>query len=125
MTDESVRQILEALDKLSVKLGTTGEHLWQVLVKQAPIWAISDIIGCAICLTFIVCILLYCKNGAKEAISNESCEYKHLMCAVISGTCILVGVVFGASFLVHLPLYVAAFNNPEYLAFKEICNFIK
>jgi len=31
------KELVPLLEKLSEKLGTTAEHLWQILIKQAPI----------------------------------------------------------------------------------------
>lgn len=47
-------EIVSALETLAAKLGTTSEYLWNVLLKQASISAITDFIQCT--LVILVCV---------------------------------------------------------------------
>lgn len=40
--NDNTRQLLE---QLAVKLGTTVEHLWGVLIRQAPVSGLISILG--------------------------------------------------------------------------------
>jgi len=45
MDEIAVDRIMESLDALAAKLGTTAEYLWAVLVKQAPVQGGMTLIG--------------------------------------------------------------------------------
>lgn len=41
-------QIVDALRELAAKLGTTSEYLWQVLIRQAPISGVVNLLVCVV-----------------------------------------------------------------------------
>lgn len=49
----------ELLERIATKLGTTAEHLWGVMVKQAPISGITDLISIVV---LIAAAFLWCKT---------------------------------------------------------------
>jgi predicted membrane channel-forming protein YqfA (hemolysin III family) len=110
-------EFLKRLDALAAKLGTTGEHLWGVLLRQARIEAWSDlmlfvfalIVGCLSCFVFL-----------KISERDDSNDFVPL-----AAICILLAI--GAlAFVVELPgAILTEFLNPEYWALKHILAGVK
>ena len=110
-TDELIRE-------LAAKLGTTAEHLWGVLVRQAPVdgamWIASSV--------FIAILWLawwkYCHWVAKQEWGDD---YDR---GILHGSAIgLPGVVLLVATIVHLSganMAAAAFINPEYWALMQV-----
>ena len=102
----------QLVEKLATQLGTTAEHLWKVLVAQAPItasaytatWIIMFAIG------VLTLYLLY---------KNRQHKYGNwfVIFAVIPIMILVFCVIF---FAVSVPLILAGFFNPEYWALKQI-----
>ncbi len=120
-------QTTKLIQELADKLGTTAEHLWGVLVRQAPIaatWGIIELfidVFIAISL-WKICHLLTCKavklDG--ECYDNEVALFGIYAAASIFG---LIALLFSIGFVVDLagvPTLLSGFLNPEYWAFKQI-----
>lgn len=112
----------ETTDKLirdlAAKLGTTAEHLWGVLIRQAPITAITDLLE-------VLILAAVCVYGGRRLMRwhkklQESGDADHpgfvllyvgfvvLLCiTIICALCSVSGIV-------------TAFTNPEYWALKQI-----
>ena len=104
-TEQLVRELAE-------KLGTTVEHLWGVLVQQAPIAAATNtlLLGIAGILTALVvrtAVRLW-KDGEEEAAITAT---------FVSGLMALASFVALCCFA---PAIAAGFFNPEYWALKQI-----
>lgn len=104
------KETLALIEKLSEKLGTTSEHLWGVLMKQAPIDAAFSFI-------FMVALLVglwFLWKLAKKA--SDGMVY---MAFVL--VCVIVAIaVFSLSYNTLI-----GFFNPEYWALKEIMSSLK
>lgn len=61
-------KVLEALQALAIKLGTTADHLWGVLIKQAPIDGTIDLIACIALVLFNVASL---RLVVRKALSDD------------------------------------------------------
>jgi len=120
--DENMIQII---DKLATKLGTTAEYLWSVLVKQAPL---TGIIHLLFMLGMVVAVVWWfgfvkkrttCPPKTHENQYPQAVWEKEMALpawfSVFSIT-LIVMVIIGE----NLPLIVAAFFNPEYWALKQI-----
>lgn len=104
------------LEKLAEKLGTTAEHLWGVLVYQAPISATADIFILIILWLFAVVWLRTVREKTKKG--GNGWDYEPAGLAWI-----VVIVSFVVSFIItanSLPFIIAGFTNPEYWALKQI-----
>lgn len=111
----------ELIEKLAAKLGTTAEHLWEVLVNQAPIYAASK--GTMVVLMAVVCAVLAvkCVRHIKRAFSAEGEDEtnRNALSAMICG--LSLAVLATISFTnVDLSLIMAGFFNPEYWALNEV-----
>ena len=112
--NEQTQQLIE---KLAEKLGTTAEHLWAVLVRQAPITSTTEAI--ALCIYAAVMVLGYRLVREKtkdDGDWNDNCGSIALPWVIWCGATIALLIVLCCS----LSNIVAGFANPEYWALKEI-----
>lgn len=116
---------LEALAVLAAKLGTTAEYLWGVLLKQAPIQAVSDIV---VCVAWIVGAALTWGFVKRKTTLPVDTDYQpprpewQSDAAVGCGWGLAIGVALVAALVVgvNLPGIVTALLNPEYWALRQI-----
>ena len=112
--DELQKQILNRIDTLAAKLGTTADHLWTILVRQAKVEAITDIVW--ILLVTAATVLLY--MGYRKVLERDSYDDDHWWLGLIflsfaDG----VGIVFAIFALLQLPTVLF---NPQYWALTQI-----
>lgn len=107
--DEKTAQLIE---RLAAKLGTTAEHLWGVLVRQAPISGATDL-GVLIASFAIAALLGVIALRTKDE-DEGGMSFAVGMAALIAGASALAMFMSGASII------AAAFFNPEYWALKQI-----
>lgn len=97
-------------DELLARLGTTVEHLWGVLLRQAPIHGafsiVFDVVACVA--LYYAWRTLYKWDGYVE---DKDILYALLGC-VTAFVCVYV--------FYNLPMIAAAFFNPEYWALKQV-----
>ena len=110
-TEKLIRDIAE-------KLGTTTDHLWGVLCRQAPITAITDMIELLVLALLCVYVGRRLKRWHKSL--EEAYEEDHpglIMLYVVFVTllCITIGCA-----LCCVSGIVTAFTNPEYWALRQI-----
>ena len=120
--DEKTAALIE---KLAEKFGTTAEHLWGVLVTQAPISGFVDLVICAALVFAAAGVVQFVKRkttAPKETEENRytraewDAEGGELAWAGAAALCLIVGVVVIGS----AQDIVAAFFNPEYWALKHV-----
>jgi hypothetical protein len=104
-------QMMKMLEVLANKLGTTAEHLWAILIKQAYITAWTDII---LLIAFIVLLFILGKISFKFLVNFDRILVSIIIVTVL---CMLMGN--------FIPEIVNGFFNPEYWAFKNILSCIK
>ena len=104
--DEKYAQLLETI---ATKLGTTAEHLWGVLVRQAPIDAMANIAILAVALAAVA-------YGWSRAVKIEDRDFKEVATLVLIGASGLMAFFSLAS----INGIVSAFANPEYWALKQL-----
>lgn len=114
MNDNTEKLIRE----LSDKLGTTADHLWHVLVKQAPITVWLDISQCAL----LILLMFLAVKGMKilHKKYDETNDLDHPVyvagwfATVILASFTLFAIVSSVN---EIP---TAIFNPEYWALKQI-----
>lgn len=120
--DEKFQQLIEVL---AAKLGTTAEHLWGVLVRQAPISGAVDLVLCIVIAVVTAWWVALVKRKTTCPPETESCRYPTAewreegaflawLTAVIAGVLAMVFIIGSAQGI------VAAFANPEYWALKQL-----
>lgn len=115
-------QTILFLKELSNKLGTTSEHLFSVLVKQAPI---TGSINLLLLIFFATCTFLCGRFVFKKTcIAEKDRMYPEWIdgaaFAAWFGFAILVFI--DMCFLSEMSTIIASFINPEYWALKQILN---
>lgn len=117
------------IEQLAVKLGTTAEYLWTILLKQAKISAINDIIFLSVSLLFgfiLFRIHRYLLKERKVGGYEESYYHKYEEAAILP--MVIFTVAFTITFIISLSSISNIINgllNPEYWALKEILDTIK
>ena len=115
---------VKLIEELAAKLGTTAEHLWGVLIKQAPISSICDILALFI---FGMGLFLAGKFINKKTSPDENGDRDW------DGDGIGVAwLIFSIVTLVYISIallgfgdIMAGFINPEYWALQKILYSIK
>ena len=117
---------LQALTALAAKLGTTAEYLWGVLLKQAPITGVVDLLVCAAWIAGVVAWAKFVKRKTTKPARTGDDQYPSaewsdeagvaLAWASVVVAAIITALVVGS----ELSTIVAALANPEYWALKQI-----
>jgi hypothetical protein len=109
-----MKELIPVLEKLAGKLGVTTDYLWGVMIKQASITAVTDIIQYIV--ITIVSYLVF-----KKAIKYNWNSDKFPFIPIAAGFMgIMVIMVFFA-----FPNTLTALINPEYWALDKILSAIK
>lgn len=114
--DEKYAQLIETI---ATKLGTTAEHLWGVLVRQAPISGVTNLVLCII----VVVILWKLITFVNHKTINKNADWYYDALPVWFGVGV-VTVVVSIGILVNIPKIIYALANPEYWALKEILSMV-
>lgn len=109
-------KIAELLEKLAVKLGTTAEHLWGVLVKQAHIEGMTSVIIWSIWGIIVVFLAMFF-----SLVRTDTYEEKNTMWGIWIAIFIVTFVIFASC----ISTIIGQFNNPEYWALTEVIRNIK
>ena len=114
----------ELITRLAEKLGTTAEHLWGVLLHQAPISGTINLVISIFMVLSTVCLVRFVKGKTTKA----KTEVKVYPCAEWEDegaalawflTAVYLLITFGTVTL-SITGIVSAFFNPEYWALSHI-----
>jgi hypothetical protein len=121
MNDKTIALI----EKLAEKLGTTSEHLWGVLLHQAPISGAVDLFTVIVMIFVAVGLVRFVKGKTTKPARTEYDPYPHaewrdeaaflVWLATAAYLVITSTVMIGSAQRI-----VAAFFNPEYWALSYI-----
>jgi len=109
-------QTTKLIEELAAKLGTTAEHLWGVLVRQAPITATIDLVQLVGMWVLVFLLAKYAVKKWQDA-DTEDCEGRAMFATIATGICTLVAII---AFFTAPESIVAGFFNPEYWALRQI-----
>ena len=107
------------IEQLATKLGTTSEYLWSVLLKQAWISSITDLVLYFIFICFFVFSYKYTKHTFND---NNKREDYQVAVTVISW---VVSVILVVIMLSCIENTVSALFNPEYWALNKVLSSLK
>lgn len=111
-------QTAKLIADLATKLGTTADHLWSVLVKQAPIDAASD---CVVIVASAIGIVIVAKGGEKLAKHSDNLPEAAAVFSFLLLFCFgVVAIIALIAGLCSCGDIMAGFFNPEYWAFRHI-----
>jgi len=113
------------IEKLAEKLGTTAEHLWGVLLHQAPISGAVDLATVVVMVLAAVGLVRFVKGKTTTPAETEDDRYPHAEWEdEFAGFAWLVTAIYliitGLVVIVSPQGIVAAFFNPEYWALSHI-----
>ncbi len=113
MNEEVQKKAMEMLEELAAKLGTTGDHLWEILVAQGRIEAVNTLVVLvlAIGLTFVTHRYVWAWMWRKPE-SEGRCWVTGLLSVV--STLFTLKAAFGIGSL------ATKLFNPEYWALQRI-----
>ena len=114
-------QTTKLIEELAQKLGTTAEYLWAVLIKQAPISAMTDLLF-FILASFSGILLYKLHKWMSEKDIYE--DYEDIAIAPMIVLTILWGIIW-IVFFFSLGNVITGFLNPEYWALKEVLDVAK
>ena len=111
------------IEKLAAKLGTTAEHLYGVLLHQAPISGTVDLFIAVVMIVVGVIAVRF----AKDKTTDKIVEGRHIYAkwsvdgAGLAWTAITFYLIVSTFFVIgSVQGIVAAFLNPEYWALSHI-----
>jgi len=117
---------LQALTALAEKLGTTAEYLWGVLLKQAPIAGVTNLLEMAAWIAAVVMWFRFVQTKTTRQPATDSDRYPKaawndelgvgMAWASVLVIAVIVAVIIGSG----LSTTVAALFNPEYWALKQV-----
>ncbi len=118
MMQEIPQQVSEVLDVLADRFGTTAAHLWEVLVRQAYVEAVTMllIIG-ALWFASVVSIFVASRLTKSPTWIDEDLAVPGAIAFSVSAAFLVAGA---AIFLAEISSIVTGFVNPEYFALQEI-----
>ena len=117
---------LQALTALAEKLGTTAEYLWGVLLKQAPITGVVDLLVCAGSVAGVVVWAKFVARKTTKPARTDDDPYPTAEWSDEAGVGLAwISVVIAVFSVVgmlgsEMSTIVAAFANPEYWALRQI-----
>lgn len=113
MNDETIKM----LEALAVKMGTTAEYLWEVLVTQAVIGGWINI-ACCLAVLAIVCVLDIIVLKKRDDLLYDD----KIMVTTFAWALTAVALAFC---LVKISFAVNAIANPEYWALKQVMEMVR
>lgn len=122
VAQQAVSGILQRLDALAAKIGTTAAQLWQVYLAQSKVEAIRDCTSglLMILIGVVVCFKLIPFFWSKQSAARKKCEYDGdgwAAAGIIGAIVCVMLAVLAVSFLYAS---VGEFMNPSYWAFQHL-----
>ena len=118
----------ELLEKLAEKLGTTTEYLWEILLDQAIISSITNVIMFVILIITGGMLYKLHKGFSKPISDNQYAENKYDKNEGICVIMIVLTSVWAVFFIVSVFFIgdtINGFVHPEYWALDKILSAIK
>lgn len=119
VVNEIVNKMESAIQILSAKLGVASEQLWGILIKQAYICAIQNVIIIMIMIGLSIGWYLFAKYWIRKMyIDDDNWDQDGLVGMIIGSIVITItSLSIGGANLVNLVGYIL---NPEYYALSKI-----
>lgn len=119
---EVVKQIPDTLakviDTLSIKLGSTGEALFKILVRQQYVVGLQNIFDIAV---FTIILYIWWKILYKKATDMVSGDGP----GVITVIATIITAILVIIMIIDLEQATAYFLNPQYYAIKDLMDMVK
>ncbi len=115
VVNEIINKMESAIQILSAKLGIASEQLWTILVKQAYICAIQNVIAIVIIIILSISWYLFAKYWVKRMNMEGSDQWDGVI--IGSGVVAILAFLIGG---IHLSRLIGYLINPEYYALSKI-----
>lgn len=118
-------QTTKLIEQLARELGTTAEYLWTVLIRQAPISAVIDLVYLIIVSLMGIALYKVHLYLSKEGENNHYEESIYEDNPGVGFAMIFSAIIWGIFFIVcffSITNIVNGFFHPEYWALKEVLN---
>lgn len=143
-----MKEAMNLVEQLAIKLGVAVEHLWAILVKQQYAEGVIDIVLSVLCVGILIAIIVYAPkmtshmfneyirlaedrktngtgyNGSRSVPSCEEDRYNNLRKSIPTYAIVIGTVVFVLT-VIFIISGIQQIINPEYFALKEVLNCIK
>ena len=130
MNEEVQKKAMEMLETLAGKLGTTIEHLWGVLLKQAAVEGVDSVLisaMSAVVIVFFVVALYYVWREIPSLVESDASKrdsddygYIYLLRGASGAAWFLLTAIPLDITLSRVKIALTCFINPEYWAIREI-----
>ena len=119
--DDKYRQLIESM---AAKLGTTAEHLWGALVRQAPISGAVDLVLCVVMVLAVAwwerLVMRKTTRQATETAGVYKRAEREDEAVLLWASVFLAGLIVLLLIVASADGIVAAFLNPEYWALLQL-----
>lgn len=114
------------LEKLAEKLGTTTEYLWSVLIHQAPISALTDLLYFVLVIIGgIVIFIIHKRLMKKNKYGNNKYDDSDDGLIVLMVVVTLVWAIIFIVCFFNIGNIITGFFNPEYWALNKVLGLLK
>lgn len=118
---ENEKIITDTINILADKLGTTGQHLWGVLMKQAFYSSVIDLITFIIlCIATGVCAKIS-TNCWKKSEEKDEFIAAAILTLIVAG----IGLIFCFFGVADMSTWLSGLYNPEYWALNQVMSIMK
>lgn len=112
---------VDLIDQLAVKFGVAGSQLWDIMVSQATVQAVTILFYFLIAVVTGMFIPKYwVKADELEANDVTRNSSKHIGMVVFTCALIIVCVISLLYSVFNIDTVITCFTNPEYWAFNKI-----
>jgi len=119
------KDTLDLLKDMAAKLGTTADHLWAVMIRQAYVSFVTDLIlyiAAGIALYAIVKGVRLCLDNKPAGLTGEDRQFGFTVLMVIFS---VMGVIVCLLIVCNIPGTITKIVNPEYWALRQILETVK
>jgi hypothetical protein len=117
------KETTELLQQLAAKLGTTAEHLWAILIRQAFISACTDLLLYA----STIFLVWMCAKKFPQWLSSSNHDPDsdtHFAYIWVFAIASITAAILVIGSVMTIPDTITAFANPEYWALKQILDAV-
>jgi len=119
-----MEQLAPLLEKLAEKLGTTVEHLWQVLINQAQVQLQINELWMTFQFWAMIALGVFFLLALVGIIFSDDYEEKGIF-GWLSFAIFVVAAIFAACYFGNYTENITLTTNPEYWALKEVLSQLK
>lgn len=120
-------ETLKLIEAFAAKLGTTAEHVWAVLVRQAYVSGWCDLVfylAVSIAVALTLKLAKKCQQKAKEESDKRGWGDEEGWVAGLTA-CLITSMILVLVSILSIDDTITKFFNPEYWALRQILSIAK